>query len=188
MDKVKFSELHWKDDEGKSGAFNLKNPKWTDPQIDFSPKQVLLYDSQDFYDRHHSDDWYKTEDLQYRDEPSTWFDGNAELKDVKPVSDKDYYDFLMQLYAEEQRDKNAVNIPIIVKGFDTRKKKSVDVVTKPAESNVNEAEPCIVRSLRLCNVFFTIPLITVIVIVLVAFYFSTLFCYLTVSLKSNGAN
>ena len=187
-DQVKFSELQWQDEDGKSGTFNFTNPKWAEPQINTSPKKVLFYDSQDFYNRHHSDEWYETDDLLYEDEPYTWFDENVELKDAKSVSDKDYYDFLMQLYAEQQQEKNAANVPIIVKGFDTRKKKSVDIATKSPESDVKEPEPCTVRSLRLCNIFFTIPLITVIVIVLVAVYFFALFCYLQVSVKSSDLN
>ena len=149
---------------------------------------MLFYDSQDFYNRHHSDEWYETDGLLYEDEPYTWFDENVELKDAKSVSDKDYYDFLMQLYAEEQQEKNAANLPIIVKGFDTRKKKSVHIATKSPESDVKEPEPCTVRNMRLCNIFFTIPLITVIIIVLVAVYFFALFCYLQVSVKSSDLN
>ena len=76
----------------------------------------------------------------------------------------------MQLYENEQQANDDEYVEIL---GDVRFKKSADVrkIPVPSSEDTKSSEPCTSTSLRLCNVFFTIPLIAVVIIVAIGVYF-----------------
>lgn len=168
FDRVEYSKISWEDKDGNKGNYNLTGSLDSGKLLPDNIAQYLVYDTPEYVGRHRLDDWYD-QDYDYSDD---WLEDGTEVQNVKVLNNKDYYDYLMKLFADEQSGANR-EVPA-----DTRLRKSLrpDV---PAEEP--EKTPCTDTTMGFCNLFFTLVFTTVIVVAAICAYFGLLLCYVKVS-------